>query len=760
MKQVLIISSILAFTLLMETASFAETNWKPADGPLFTQWTEEVSPDEALPEYPRPQLVRKDWLNLNGLWNYAIVAKDTPKPEKMDGQILVPFPVESALSGVMKPVGPENRLWYQRSFTIPQKWSGKRILLHFGAVDWDTTVMVNGKTIGTHQGGYDPFSFDITDALQAVGTQEITVSVWDPTDAAPQPHGKQVLKPQGIFYTAVTGIWQTVWLEPVNPAYINALKIIPDIDAGQVKITADCPGATAGYQIQGVVKTGWFSKVDAKAGSANELIIPMPKAKLWSPDQPNLYDLKVSLLDETGQEVDKVESYFGMRKIAIQKDSDGIMRLFLNDKPLFHHGPLDQGWWPDGLYTAPNDKALKHDIVMTKKLGFNMARKHVKVEPARWYYWCDKLGLLVWQDMPSGYNNTDEGKKNFESELKRMIDNFHNYPSIVMWVPFNEGWGQYDTARITDWVKSYDPTRLVNNASGWTDSGAGDVNDIHKYPGPGKPANEEKRAVVLGEFGGLGLPVEQHTWQNKENWGYVSYQNSQELTDAYLTLIDNLQLLIGQGLAAAVYTQTTDVEGEVNGLMTYDRAMVKMDLKKIQAANKACFTKTYKMEMELSPTSQQAPVEWRYTTAQPAEGWQNPGFDDSAWQSGPGGFGVEGTAGAVVKTTWDSPDICLRRSFDLSNMPTGKIYLVIHHDEDAQVYLNGQLITQREKYLTSYITIPVDKEARKALKIGSNILAVHCHQTGGKQYIDAGLVSTISQPIAKEKGFSLKSYFR
>ena len=569
---------------------------KAAKRPLMTRWAKEVGADNVHTEYPRPQMVRKSWLNLNGLWEYAIVGKDELKPANFDGQILVPFPVESALSGVGKAVGEKRHLWYRRTFEVPGEWSQRRVLLHFGAVDWETVVWVNGKKVGSHRGGYDAFTFDITDALKRRGVQEIVLSVWDPTDTGYQPRGKQVRKPGGIWYTSVTGIWQSVWLEPVSQAYIKSLKIVTDIDAEVMRVTAMCSDAVAGFSVEAEAKDGSFTKGKAVGKIGEEIIIPIKNPKLWSPDSPFLYDLKMTLKDNQGNRVDVVESYFGMRKIALGRDDSGVTRIFLNNEPLFMFGPLDQGFWPDGLYTAPTDEAIRYDIEVTKQFGFNMARKHVKVEPARWYYWCDKMGLLVWQDMPSGDRyigrrdpdlvRSDESARQFELELKRIIEGLGNHPSVVMWVAFNEGWGQYDTKGIVELIRRYDSTRLVNNASGWADRGVGDVHDIHSYPGPAPPPNELNRAVVLGEFGGLGLPVKGHTWQDEKNWGYRNFKTNQELTEAYLGLLRNLQPLIEAGLSAAVYTQTSDVEIEVNGLMTYDRAMVKMDAKRIADANR------------------------------------------------------------------------------------------------------------------------------------------------------------------------------
>jgi hypothetical protein len=587
--------SHVSFLILFLLMTACQKSWQPAEGPLLTKWATEISPDNVLAEYPRPQFVRENWKNLNGLWNFAIRTKDEAKPQHFEGQLLVPFPVESALSGVAKAVGETNRLWYQRIFSVPEDWRNKQIKLNFGAVDWETKVWVNGKEIGVHQGGYDSFSFDITGALNETEAQEIVISVWDPVDSGTQPRGKQVKQPRGIWYTSVTGIWQTVWIEPVNKTNIKSIKIVPDIDAEIVNITTTTSNLSAELNIIIQVKADGKTIKEIKTQAGKTADIPIKNPKLWSPDNPFLYDLIVILKGEGGNKLDEINSYFGMRKIALGKDDNGYTRLMLNNEFVFQFGPLDQGWWPDGLYTAPSDEALRYDIEVTKKLGFNMARKHVKIEPDRWYYWCDKIGLLVWQDMPSGdkyirpdqpdFQRSIESANQFEFELKQLIDNFGNHPSIVMWIPFNEGWGQYDTPRIVDYVKTLDPSRLVINTSGWADRGVGDVFDIHSYPGPAMPTPEENRAIVLGEFGGLGLPITGYTWQDENNWGYRSYQNADELTTAYRDLIKKLYPFVIDGLSAAVYTQTTDVEIEVNGLMTYDRAIIKMNPDEVQKIN-------------------------------------------------------------------------------------------------------------------------------------------------------------------------------
>jgi len=635
-----IFAALLITNLTLGQSSMNTQNaghWKPAGDKITTKWAEEVTPNNAWKQYPRPQMVRKDWKNLNGLWDYAIVSKDSQKPENYDGRILVPFAAESALSGVGKTVGKDNALWYFNTFRVPSGWKGKTVLLHFGAVDWQSTVWVNGQEIGVHKGGYDPFTYDITDALNQSGTQEICVRVWDPTNAdnSPQPRGKQVINPGGIFYTAVTGIWQSVWLEPVPKASIEKIKIIPDIDNSCINVTVSARGVDMEthmadkFLIEVQVLEGNKSIAKSIGYLGKNIKIQIDNQKLWSPESPFLYDLKVTLSRE-GSDIETVGSYFGMRKSSLAKDAKGVNRLFLNNKAVFQFGPLDQGWWPDGLYTAPSDEALKFDIEYTKDVGFNMLRKHVKYEPDRFYYWCDKMGIMVWQDMPSSlydrakYNAQElkEIDTQWELEYKRMIDALHNHPSIVMWVVFNEGWGQYDTERLTKWTKEYDPSRLVNNASGWTDRKVGDVMDIHRYPDPGMPALEESRAAVLGEFGGLGWPIAEHVWvESSGNWGYRSHEGKEQYKNDYINLIKKLKPLKENGLAAAVYTQTTDCEVEVNGLMTYDRKIMKLEPEEISTLNNfylpPSFTKSVSSflgEISVGIVSDDKDAVIRYTT--------------------------------------------------------------------------------------------------------------------------------------------------
>ena len=591
----LVFLPLLLITLLLGFAPAAAQ-----DTPLLTRWAAEVTPDNVLPEYPRPQMTRDRWLNLNGLWDYAVTTRLIEAPKAYSGQILVPFPVESYLSGVQKRVTGK-RLWYRRTFDVPPDWAGERLLLNFGAVDWQTTVWVNGVEVGQHEGGYDAFSLDITDALKAEGAQEIVIAVFDPTEGT-QPRGKQVLTPGGIWYTPTTGIWQTVWLEPVPETDISELWISTDINTSTLKVRAALDGAapspnatlTAEVLVDGAVVASATGKAD------DPLMTTIEDAQWWSPDSPYLYDLRLTLKDGDTV-IDSVGSYFGMRNIEMKKDDQGVPRVWLNNAVIFQYGLLDQGFWPDGLYTAPTDEALRYDIETTKDLGFNMIRKHVKVEPARWYYWADKIGMLVWQDMPSvgdvlvppaqGEMQRDaESAANFERELKRMVDTRFNSPSIIMWVLFNEGWGQYDTVRLTEWLQAYDPSRLVDSASGWNDFRVGDVQDMHSYPQPNYPMADYKRASVLGEFGGLGLPVAGHTWLSEDNWGYEQYTDVPTLLEDYTKMLKRVVYAKNErGLVAAVYTQTTDVETEVNGIMTYDREVIKMGADELRAANATLF---------------------------------------------------------------------------------------------------------------------------------------------------------------------------
>ena len=600
-------------------------DWKPVAGHIMTKWAAEIDPAAPLPEHPRPQMVRADWQNLNGLWDYAVTAKKAPQPDAFDGEILVPFAIETALSGVKRPLLPDQRLWYRRFFTIPETWSGKRILLHFEAVDWQCVCSVNGKEIGEHTGGYVPFHFDITDALRP-GENELVVSAWDPTDTHWQQKGKQVLKPRIIYYTATSGIWQTVWLEPVSPKnHIERLSLLPDVDAesleiqilaaseGRVRLTAFSEGSQIG-QIEGA--------------AGEKLQLPVSKPRLWGPEDPFLYDLKAEIVKDD-EVVDSVDSYFGMRKVSADVGPSGHRRIFLNNKPIFLHGPLDQGYWPEGGMTPPSDDALIFDIEKTLQLGFNMTRKHIKVEPRRWYYHADRLGLIVIQDMVNGgksvltdkevvmvvtlnrhrkdttkkalrkaWRDTADSREDFEQELFEVMDHLHNAPSITMWVPFNESWGQYDAVRIAELVKQHDPSRLIDHASGWLDQGAGDFYSRHTYIIKLKPpSKKDDRIYFISEYGGYNFQEKAHLWDEKSKFGYKMFKDKAALERAYTRLIrEQFIPLIPRGLGAAVYTQFSDVEIESNGFFTYDRKVLKIDQEKVSALNREIYAAFEKAE--------------------------------------------------------------------------------------------------------------------------------------------------------------------
>lgn len=596
-KHILTIPMLVAFAASCNSA-LSTDDWAPAGDRIMTEWGEELDPSNVLPEYPRPQMERKQWANLNGLWEYAVTQVDA-EPEKMDGTILVPFAVESALSGVGRSVSENEALWYEREFEVPQEWTGQRILLNFGAVDWKAEVFVDGQKAGEHIGGYAPFSFDITDLLAKGRKHELKVKVTDSTDKWFQSRGKQVSEPSGIWYTAVTGIWQTVWMEPVPSSYVKSYLAESDIDKGEITVSVDAEMAEG--DVCEVILLAEGQPI-AKA-EGREVTLAVPEMKLWSPDQPYLYDLQINVLRD-GNVIDEVKGYTAMREIGVVKDEKGHKRMTLNGEILFQYGPLDQGWWPDGLYTAPSDEALAFDIEKTKEFGFNMIRKHVKVEPARWYWHCDRLGMLVWQDMPNISDNsigkwgnraydtgldceiTQEGKDNYYHEWEEIMKANMVFPCIVVWVPFNEGWGQFDTEQVVQFTRNIDDSRLINYASGGNFIRcSGDILDLHNYPHPEMYLYDKDYINVMGEYGGIGWPVEGHLWQPDRNWGYVQYKSADEVLDTYEIYAMQLADLVDDGFAGAIYTQTTDVEGEVNGLMTYDRKVIKLDVNRLNAIN-------------------------------------------------------------------------------------------------------------------------------------------------------------------------------
>ena len=597
--------------VLAVAGSVSAQQWAPAGDRIRTKWAEEVSPSNSHPEYPRPQMVRSDWKSLNGLWDYAITPKSSARPQSFDGKILVPFAVESSLSGVGRTFTADDALWYRTSFTVPASWKGKRVMLNFEAVDWKTDVFVNDIQIGTHTGGYTHFSFDVTPYLKK-GVNKLELKVLDATDNDFQPRGKQVSKPRGIWYTAVSGIWQSVWMEPVAPTHITDYNVVSNIKDKTLDVTVDVAGVKEGDVVKVTLKEGGvgYSTETGTPGRevasgygipGGNVTLNVAEPKLWSPDSPYLYAMDLEIVRD-GKTVDKVASYTSMREIAVYRKNSNTKLMGLNGKALFQLGPLDQGWWPDGLYTAPTDDALRFDVQKTKDFGFNMIRKHIKVEPDRWFYYCDRIGIMVWQDMPSfavsykwgmyyygegeDFPAIPEAKANYYKEWGEIMNQVKKFQCIVVWVPFNEAWSQFDTKDVVAFTKRNDPTRLINQSSGgnW-EEGVGDILDNHHYPYPAFRMWDKNMINVLGEYGGIGFPVEGHLWQNDKNWGYVQYKSGEEVLAEYADFAEQLKQIIKQGCCAAVYTQTTDVEIEINGLMTYDRKVIKMDEKKLRAVN-------------------------------------------------------------------------------------------------------------------------------------------------------------------------------
>lgn len=719
----------LNVAILFSFIATADAQVKPVER-IKTRWANNVSPQNVWKLYPRPQLVRADWMSLNGLWDYSIKEKNDPKPQKFDGKILVPFGAESQLSGVEKKVLPQQKLWYSNTFNIPKSWKNKQILLHFEAVDWETTVWLNGKLIGNHKGGSNPFTFDVTEFLKK-GEQQITVSVWDPSDTGTQPRGKQMLDPKGIWYTSVTGIWQSVWLEPVEKTYIKSVVPETDIDLSKVTFKTIVGGDATGAELAiKVLKNGKvISDKKFAVNSVKEISIENPE--LWSPDHPFRYQVEMTLA-KGGKTLDRVSTYFAMRKIAVGKDQFGYQRLMLNNKPLFQYGTLDQGWWPDGLLTPPSEEAMRYDLEVLKKMGFNMLRKHIKVEPSRYYHDADSIGILIWQDMISGYNNAEsatqyikindkndwnrpkESADQFEKEWKSIIDHLRFFPSIVTWVPFNEGWGQYDTKRIVEWTKEYDPTRVVNGVSGWTDRGVGEMIDTHQYPGPGMALAEQypNRVVVLGEFGGLGLPVPGHLWNAEmRNWGYRTYKSQNVLINQYADLIYNMVPMINRGLAAAIYTQTTDVEGEVNGLMTYDRDSIKISTHLMRILNTPLYNEIQQSGV-LFESSEISPQNLLISR-------QSPFHQADENKINLSGFS---TIRGPVKIN-PNDQFWILKKFDVAQAAKG-LQLRICGSGDVRIFLNGNIVV--DKYIDterSYDEINLSEYVSK-LKLGENEIIV------------------------------------
>jgi hypothetical protein len=743
---------------------------------MLTEWGEKVAPDNAWREYPRPQMVRGNWECLNGNWNYAITDAAAGIPLKWEGRILVPFAAGSALSGVRRQVKHTEALWYGKTFNASPR-AGERIILHIDGSDFRTQVFVNGCEAMDvpHESAQLAFSSDITDLVRT-GVNTLALQVWDPMGGQGHvgfSHGKQSLKPSGCFYTASTGIWAPVWLETVPDTYVTGYKVTPDFDAGTVSVLVEGFGDVRGVEshVEVLDEGRIVAKADVRRwGEPVVLRLPRP-VRPWSPDSPFLYGLNISL----GK--DSVKGYFGMRKFEVAKDENGVLRFFLNGKLFFPIGTLDQGWWPDGLLTPPSDDAMIQDIRLLKRMGFNMMRKHIKVEPMRYYHLCDTLGILVFQDMPSGGGDLNGRYGFYRRELKGMIDQLYNVPSIVMWIAYNERWGQPkgpQTSWTLKWVKRYDPSRVVDGPSGWSDYEGGylksldgkgtltrtkhlpegvpesaDVIDFHAYPGPVMLPVNSHRASFIGEFGGLGLAVKGHLWDPKmRNWGYGGENDSvSAVQERYLGLMDKLAELAYLGCAGSVYTQTADVEGEVNGLVTYDRKVVKFDEKVLADAHAMVCRMAERGAKRRStvcvfPKNDPAVDAWAYTFSAPPPKWAEPNFDDSGWLRSAGGFGSASIAhankDAVVSTVWNGKDIWLRRKF---TMPEGRFLQAVFdvfHDEDAEVFVNGVKVLGLKGYNKEYRPSFVPPSLHGAFRPGENVLAVHVRQTSGGQYIDMG----------------------
>jgi len=758
--------NLFSLCIILFPVLLVAQTWEMKQAPIMTTWSAEITPENVHQEYPRPQFVRENWMNLNGVWEFKFsnTAEAYADATVFDKRILVPFPIESAISGV-KDEGYKNwsprRFFYKKKFTIPESMQGKDILLHFGAVDWQAEVWVNGVKIGMHQGGYDPFYFNITSALNPTGEQTIALKVadWDNTSNGIGLCGKQSKTPGGVFYTPVTGIWQTVWIEPVAPTYIQKYEIIPDLDNSSVKIVLDNNQTTTTNPVNIRVYDKGILVASAQGVTGTEVSIPVSNPKLWSPDSPFLYNLEFDLLADNVV-IDLAKSYFGMRKVS-KAVVNGIQCMMLNNKPIFNFGVLDQGWWPDGLYTAPSDEALAFDLIKTKEFGFNMTRKHIKVEPARWFYLCDSLGLMVWQDIPGGSKDAvfTQGNAAFQAnylhEASNIINAYKNSPSVVTWVLFNEGWSQFKdtvagkslTTAAYEMAKPLIKNSLINVASGWTDYRLGDFIDKHTYPSPGMwPHPTNQRIEVCGEYGGITLTVADHMWGGND-MVYTSVKDGEELTTRFEQYANGVMGLQSNKLVGAIYTQLTDVEKELNGLITYDRKIIKTNSTQTARVKYAIENNIINTCTEIVPTARNsAGNQWKYNTSLNNE-WNTIGYDDSTWSNGVAGFGNGNVPNSNIRTTWNTPTIYMRRMFNFGNLTDGQIgnlNMMVFYDEDFQVYINGVLAASATGFTKDYSQFVISDEARATIKSNQdNLVAVKCSQTSGGQYIDLGFTAVV-----------------
>lgn len=732
--------------------------------------------DQCQEEYPRPNLERPEWKCLNGLWDYCIrdersdwdggyienntddILNETQYPEQVswEGKIQVPFCVESRLSGVERFVRPNQTLWYRRFFIIPPEWSERRILLNFEAVDWHAVVWINGVPVGHHKGGYCPFSFDISNVLRE-GIQEVIVGVWDPSDYGDQAVGKQTLPEhaEGYRYTPITGIWQTVWLEPVNEVYIKDINVISDIDKSAVAVEIQLNDSKESCTIYAEVYDKQVCIATGQSNSAEQLMLYLADYQPWSPDNPALYTLKIQLQYDN-QLLDEITTFFGMRKIHLEKDQNGVPGVYLNHQPIFQFGPLDQGYWPDGILTPPSEESILYDLHYLKQISCNMVRVHIKVHPRRWYYHCDRLGILVWQDMvcTRKFNSsvTEHSSIQWENEQKEMMACLKNHPCIVTWVVFNEAWGQYDTERITDWVMKEDTSRLVNSASGWFDHGIGHFYDIHDYsfyPAVPLPGQIENRAVVLGESGGFDMREEGHGWREGDQQEEFSneivelvregYANKNRLEKRYSYWITCIAQLIKLGCSAVVYTQLSDVEHELNGWLTYDREVSKIEPSILRALHENLFQKFKEPKAKPLKEFAKRNIRWHY---QFSEG------EESRKKTGCGPFGG-GNILTEVKTDWPvAEELRLEKEFQYSPAITG-LSIRIAGIGNIACYLNGKLVKDlKDHSSTEFFTaplpfiadIPLEKKQLSYLVTGTNMLTVVCSPICDSRYIDIQLV--------------------